>query len=85
MGNAGRSYKDIQEATGASHDLIWRTCKVWTQGGKKAIAIRKRGRKVGEKRHLSMEQEKAIQKVIIDQYPDQLKLDFALWNRIAVQ
>ncbi len=85
MRNAGRSYKEIQEATGASHDLIWRTCKAWTQGGKKAIAIRKRGRKVGEKRHLSLEQEKAIQKVIIDRFPDQLKLDFALWNRVAVQ
>lgn len=85
MRRTGRTYKEILEATGASHDQIWRTWKAWRSGGNKAIAIQKRGRKVGEKRHLSKEQEKAIQKTIIDRCPDQLKLDFALWNRIAVQ
>jgi hypothetical protein len=28
---------------------------------------------------------KGIQKIIIDKYPDQLKLDFALWTREAVK
>ena len=47
--------------------------------------MRKPGRKTGEKRHLSPPQERRIQKLIVDHCPDQLKLDFALWNRIAVQ
>jgi len=34
---------------------------------------------------LSKEQEKRIQKAIVDKEPDQLKLPFALWTRIAVQ
>jgi len=34
---------------------------------------------------LNKEQEKKVQKVIRDKCPDQLKLPFALWTRIAVQ
>jgi DNA-binding transcriptional MerR regulator len=34
---------------------------------------------------LTPEQEKRIQKAIVDKEPDQLKLPFALWTRIAVQ
>jgi len=84
MRKVGKSYKDIQEATGASPDLIWRTWTAWKAGGKKAITIRKSGRKTGENRRLTPEQEQRIRKLIIDRCPDQLKLDFALWNRIAV-
>ena len=36
-------------------------------------------------RWLSKEQEKAIQKKIKDKAPDQLKMDYALWTRRAVQ
>ena len=49
------------------------------------LAVPKRGRKHGEKRHLSAEQEKQIQKTIVDHYTDQLKLPFALWDRLAVR
>lgn len=49
------------------------------------LAVPKRGRKHGEKRHLTIEQEKQIQKMIVDHYPDQLKLQFALWDRQAVR
>jgi transposase len=44
----------------------------------------KRGRKHGEKSHLSPEQEKQIQKMIVDHCSDQWKLSFALWDRQAV-
>jgi transposase len=43
-----------------------------------------RGRRIGEKRTLTPAQEKEIQKIIRDKYPEQLKLNFALWNRQAV-
>lgn len=45
----------------------------------------KRGRRTGACRTLSAEQGKQVQKVIVDKEPDQLKLPFALWIRIAVQ
>jgi len=49
------------------------------------LVVPKRGRKYGEKRHLTAEQEKQIRKMIVDHYPDQLKLQFALWDRLAVR
>lgn len=37
-----------------------------------------------EKRQLSPEQQKEIQCILIDKYPNQLKLNFMLWTRAAV-
>ena len=80
-----RSHKEISAITGICRS----TCSTWwnlykTQG-KKALKIKKRGRPIGSCRKLNQEQEKEIQKTICDKNPDQLKLPFALWTRIAVQ
>jgi transposase len=49
------------------------------------LTVPKRGRKHGEQRRLIREQEKQIQKMIVDHYPDQSKLPYALWDRHAVR
>ena len=53
--------------------------------GKSGLKESTRGRKYGEKRSLTKDQEKDIQKLITDKYPNQLKLPFALWTGPAVQ
>jgi hypothetical protein len=45
---------------------------------------KRRGRKHSEKRRLSPEHEKQIQKMIVDHSMDRLQLPFALWERQAV-
>jgi len=55
------------------------------RGGKKALEIKKRGRPKGTCRTLNPEQEKQLQKEICDKCPNQMKLPFAIWTRIAVQ
>ena len=42
------------------------------------------GARTGAQRDLRPEQERALQKLIAEQTPDQLKLAFALWTRRAV-
>jgi transposase len=64
------------------------TSGIWSKykkGGMKAITIQKRGRRVGEKKHLSQEQEAKLIKRLIDTTPKQLKFKFVLWTREAVQ
>jgi len=81
----GRKHSEISAITGVSRC----TCSTWwtlyKNGGKKALKIKKRGRPLGSCRTLSPEQEKILQKSMRDKCPDQLKLPFALWTRIAVQ
>lgn len=43
-----------------------------------------RGRSKGQGRVLSLQQEDAVRGSIIDQRPEQLKMDFCLWSRRAV-
>jgi len=82
---AGRTYKDISEITGVHHATIGQWYRSYQREGPKAIRIKKRGRPKGSCRTLSPEQEKELQKAIYEKCPDQMKLPFALWTRIAVQ
>ncbi len=81
----GMTYKEIGEIVGVYPDTVGRWCRDYEKHGTKGIKIRPRGRKLGDQRTLTPEQERRIQNAIVDKEPDQLKLPFALWTRIAVQ
>ena len=81
----GKGNKEVAELLGLSVQTTSRWWQWHLRDGNAMLAVPKRGRKHGEKRHLSAEQEKQIQKTIVDHYPDQLKLPFALWDRQAVR
>ena len=81
----GKANKDIAEFLGMSptrSSTIWQK---YAKGGKKEIVLGIRGRRQGEKRSLADEQERHIQKLIVDRTPDQLKFPFALWTREALR
>ena len=54
------------------------------EGGWAAVVPALRGRCRGDGRGLSAAQEEAIQRLIIDKRPEQLKMQFSLWSRAAV-
>lgn len=81
----GRKFKDIADVTGVSRPTLGKWWSLYKNGGKKALEIQKRGRPTGSCRTLNPKQEKQVREAIVDRCPDQLKLPFALWNRIAVR
>lgn len=79
------NYCQIAEVLGVSRNSVSKWCRDYEAGGQSALAPKQRGRKKGEKRTLNPLQEKEIQRCIQDKTPDQYKLTFALWSRLAVQ
>jgi len=82
---AGRRYKEIGEIVGVHPTNVCKWWKAYEQGGQKAIRHKQRGRRKGVCRTLTDDQERELQRAIKDRCPDQLKLPFSLWTRIAVQ
>lgn len=78
------SYETIAQHTGLSRTGVFNICKRIEAQGRTAIEDRPRGRPLGLCRKLTAQQEGQIQKLILDKTPDQLRMDFALWNRMAV-
>jgi transposase len=82
---SGRTYPEIAEIVGVHLTTVCRWYKAYEKQGAQAIRMKKRGRKYGTQRTLDADQEKQIKRLIADKAPDQLKLPFALWTRVAVQ
>ena len=78
------TYTAVAKAIGISRQTAAKWIKEWQTGGIKALDPKKRGRATGTQRRLTAAQEKEVQKLLIDKCPEQLKLDFALWDRNAV-
>jgi len=81
----GMDNKQVAEIVGTTEShasTIWRT---YERDGMEAIKPKVRGRRHGAKRRLTADQETAVQKLLVDKTPDQLKLPFALWTRDAVR
>ena len=81
----GRTLKEIAEIIGVHYVTVCRWYKIYEKEGAAGINAKKRGRKIGALRTLSPEQEKELRAAIRDKCPDQMKMPFALWTRVAVQ
>ena len=84
MREQGDSFSAIGLALGVHYMTVSMWWDRYQAGGLEALAVRTRGPKVGVHRRLTLRQEQAVQKAITDTTPDQLKLPFALWTRVAI-
>jgi transposase len=81
----GRKNREIAQLVGVSEPHASSVWHKYRRGGKTAIQVKMRGRRNGEKKTLTEEQERDIQRLVIDKMPDQMKLPFALWTREAIR
>ena len=80
----GIKIMQIVAMTGLSYPPVRAAIDLFESGGWAAIRPALRGRSRGDGRVLSAAQEEAVQRLIIDKRPEQLKMDFSLWSRAAV-
>ncbi len=82
---SGRKKGEVAEIIGVKAGTISEWWKDYSEKGSKGLESKKKGVKPEDKKLLSQAQEAAVQRMIVDKMPDQLKLDFALWTRKAVK
>lgn len=80
----GVNKRQIARDVGLSYPGTRKIIARYEAGGMKALMPQKRGRRAGDKRALAAEQEAHIRQLICDKRPEQLKMEFALWSRMAV-
>jgi transposase len=83
--NAGKKKSEVAALFGVKNGTITDWVKSYKAFGYNGLKSKKKGVKSEDKKLISVAQEKAIQLMIIDKMPDQLKLDYALWTRKAVK
>jgi transposase len=85
MLEAGFSQLQVAEALGVGERQVRRWRKRFRQGGWKALAKRRRGRRAGEQEALSATQQERIVEAIRSRDPDQLRIPALLWTRSSVR
>lgn len=80
----GVNKRQIARDVGVSYPGTRKIIARYEAGGMKALAPQKRGRRPGDKRALTADQEAYIRRLICAKRPEQLKMEFALWSRLAV-
>lgn len=74
----------IVALSGLTYPTVRGVINRYEQGGAATIKPASRGRNSGDGRILTDEQERSVRQIICDKRPEQLKMEFALWNRAAV-
>ena len=82
---AGKTRIEAAAAVGVNRRFVGEWVKAAAQSGEEALASRRRGRRPGEQRALTADQESRLRTLIATRCTDQLRLPFALWTREAVR
>lgn len=83
--NTGKKKSEVAKIFGVKNGTITEWVKNYKEFGRQGLISKPKGVKSEDKKLLSPTQEKAIQLMIVDKMPEQLKLEYALWTRKAVK
>ena len=74
----------IAELSGLSYPTMRGVIDWYERNGAATIKPTLRGRQDGDDRHLTGEQERLVRQIICGKRPEQLKMEFALWNHATI-
>ena len=77
----GKRGKEIAKELDVSEGHVSNVKKLYEAGGAKALKPAKRGRPAGKNKILTPEQEREIQRIIVDKNPEQLRFKECMWTR----
>ena len=77
----GKKGSEIAKDLGVSVGHVSNVKKLYEAGGASALKPKQRGRPAGKNKVLSPEQEKEIQKIIVDKTPEQMRFKECMWTR----
>jgi len=78
---SGKSGRETAKLLDVSEGHVSNVKKAYEKEGIRGLKIGQRGRRKGDKRTLTIEQEWEVRKIIVDQSPEQLKLSGYMWTR----
>ena len=81
----GKRPGEIATYLGVQRTTVWAWWREYQKLGEAALHQQQRGNKWGEGRTLTRSEEVQIQQLMSEHFPDELKIDSALWTRSAVQ
>jgi transposase len=80
----GHTPIEVAEMLDVSRSSVYATKKSYDEKGIDGIKPQVRGRRTGDKRILTPEQERQIRNTIVDKNPEQLKLKCCMWTRKSI-
>lgn len=80
----GQNFTEIARVLNVNRNSVSTWIKVYEEKGIDGLKPKKRGPSLGTNLQITVEQQDKIQKMLIDNDPEQMKLQFALWTREAV-
>ncbi|SEQ92701.1 Transposase [Azotobacter beijerinckii] len=78
------TWQEVADVLGVHLSTVLAWSKRYSEQGSEGLKSRTRGRRQASGRTLTLAQEWQLRSILVGQTPNQLQLDFALWNRRAV-
>ena len=82
---SGTPKGEVADIMGVRAGTISEWWKKYKEKRIRGLKSKKKGARSEDRKLLSASQERAIQKMIVDKMPEQMKLPFGLWTRKAVK